>query len=57
MTSATFGAGSGRTAVSQINCVGDEYDLDDCTSKVWFFEGCYHSVDAGVSCKSKLINL
>ena len=50
---AFYGQGSGRIWLDNVECVGTERTIGNCShrgwGKVWY---CYHSEDAGVKCSS-----
>ena len=53
--SAAFGAGSGLSWYSNVQCTGTERNLTDCSKSFSSFgSACPHSQDAGVVCSSKL---
>ena len=50
----TFGSGSGRIWLSDLNCDGEEQSIADCVVDPWGVEeSCDHSMDAGVICLSE----
>ena len=51
-TNAFYGAGSGRIWLDDMNCVGNELTVGDCSHSVWGFEDCNHHEDAGVKCSA-----
>ena len=54
-TSAAFGAGSGPSWYSNVQCVGTELNLTKCNKSVSSTgSACSHSLDAGVVCSSEL---
>ena len=54
-TSAAFGAGSGPSWYSHVECVGTEQNLTECSKYVSFTgSACSHYWDAGVVCSSEL---
>ena len=49
-TNAHFGAGSGKTWLDDVACLGSESRLWDCPKSPWGLENCGHSEDASVVC-------
>ncbi|KAL8176302.1 UNVERIFIED_CONTAM: hypothetical protein K2H54_030405 [Gekko kuhli] len=49
-TNAFFGKGSGPIWKDDVNCVGTETFLNECTSSAWGLNNCNHGEDAGVEC-------
>ena len=47
---AFYGQGSGRIWVSNLNCVGNERGIENCTHGGWGVQNCNHAQDAGVKC-------
>ena len=47
---AYYGQGSGRIWLDNVNCVGRELAIENCSHGGWEIEDCYHSEDAGVKC-------
>lgn len=51
-SNAYYGEGTGRIALSDLRCVGNEDYIEKCRSSAWFPYGCSHSEDAGVDCSA-----
>ena len=47
---AFYGQGSGRIWLDNVNCIGTELAIEDCSHRGWGIEDCFHSQDAGVKC-------
>ena len=47
---AYYGRGSGQIWLDDVNCVGIELTIEDCSRRGWGNEDCFHSEDAGVQC-------
>ena len=47
---AFYGQGSGRIWLDNVNCIGTELAIEDCSHGGWGIEDCFHSQDAGVKC-------
>ena len=49
---AYYGQGSGQIWLDNLNCVGTELTIKDCSHRGWGNEDCSHSEDAGVQCSA-----
>jgi len=47
---AFYGQGSGEIWLDDLNCVGNERSIVNCSHRGWGIENCSHSEDAGVKC-------
>ena len=47
---AFYGQGSGQIWIDELNCVGTELSIENCSHNGWGNHDCYHTEDAGVSC-------
>ena len=47
-----YGEGNGRIWLDNVNCVGTELNIGNCSHGGWGIENCSHSQDAGVKCSS-----
>ena len=47
---ALYGEGRGRIWLSNVNCVGTEFTIGNCSHNGWGVEDCYHFEDAGAKC-------
>ncbi|XP_041470026.1 scavenger receptor cysteine-rich domain-containing group B protein-like [Lytechinus variegatus] len=50
---AEYGPGSGPIFLDNVDCTGQEMDLDDCSHNGFEVHDCQHSEDAGVECVPK----
>ena len=50
MTGASFGEGTGRIWLSNVQCTGIERELTDCLTNSSGINSCSHVRDAGVRC-------
>ena len=48
-----YGQGSGVIWLDDVNCVGNESTIENCTHSGWGIHDCDHSEDAGVKCSSE----
>ena len=49
---AFYGAGEGQIWLDDVNCIGTEMGIENCSHNGWGFENCGHSEDAGVQCSN-----
>ena len=49
---AFYGQGSGQIWLDNVNCVGTEPAIENCSYFGWGFHNCIHQEDAGVKCSS-----
>ncbi|XP_041470836.1 scavenger receptor cysteine-rich domain-containing group B protein-like [Lytechinus variegatus] len=49
-SSAAFGEGSGSILLDDVNCIGNEDNLGECSHRGYGIHNCGHSEDAGVVC-------
>ena len=50
--SAFYGQGSGQIWVDNVNCVGTEETIADCSHSGWGYHNCVHGKDASVHCSA-----
>ena len=47
---AYYGQGSGKIWLDNVNCIGTELTIENCSHNGWGIENCAHREDAGVKC-------
>ena len=47
---AYYGQGSGQIWIDELNCVGTELSIENCSHNGWGNHDCDHTKDAGVAC-------
>ena len=50
----TYGYGSGIVWLSEVNCLGNETNIAQCSFPGWGVNNCYHYRDVNVICDSEL---
>ena len=56
---AFYGQGSGQIWLDDVNCVGTEFTITQCSHNGWGFHNCNHGKDASAKCNflGKLLNV
>ena len=54
--SAYYGQGSGQIFLSNVNCVGNESTIVNCSHNGWGINDCSHTEDASVKCSASFGN-
>ena len=49
---AYYGRGSGNIWLDDVNCIGTELSIRNCSHRGWGIHNCRHKKDAGVKCSS-----
>ena len=47
---AFYGQGSGQIWLDDVNCVGTEWSIGNCSHRGWGSHNCHHGYDASVDC-------
>ena len=47
---AFYGQGSGQIQLSNLNCAGSEWTIENCTHRGWGVSSCTHADDASIQC-------
>ena len=56
MHNAFYGEGIGQTWLYNLNCVGNEGTIGNCSHNGWGYAYCSHGDDAGVKCSSGMLS-
>lgn len=54
-TNSYFGYGTGHILLDNVNCMGGEEQLAQCTNLGWSNHNCGHHEDAGITCSGTLL--
>ena len=49
---AFYGEGTGKTWLDELNCIGIELTINNCSHNGWGNEDCSHREDSGVECSN-----
>ena len=49
---AFYGLGGSRNTFYNVNCVGTEFTIGDCSHNGWGYHDCFHFEDAGLKCSA-----
>ena len=55
--SAYYGKGSGKIWLDNVDCIGTEWNIRNCTHNGWGIHNCNHKKDVGVQCTSGTFDL